>query len=357
VVPPKHERCDCCAYELTGLENGLCPECGWSYQTDRVPPRKRLRATLRASGLLGLSAALWMTPTVAREGWLAPVPGLALAAALPYAGSGDSAVHGELARRLDRSSLSAWERRTLADRCTSIIASRHDERQRAGAATLLAKVRTDATAHARILIGCLNDSSAVVRGCIVDVLVVAAMPDDDGRDRLGIIERGKIVAALATAAACDESESVRRRAIDGLGRAGTFDHDATDVFIGALRDPAPRVRERALYSMCGRFAPLAPDSAISAIEAAAHDQHDGVREAAVFALGRLAAGLDRAVMPIATALHDGSPAVRRQAVENLARLGARAAPAWGELMLSVDDEDPIVQEAAMDSLRRLERRS
>jgi HEAT repeat protein len=169
-----------------------------------------------------------------------------------------------------------------------------------------------------------------------------------------------VVRGLMSAAARDASEPVRRRAVDGLGRLGPGTPGLTEVFVRAMGDPSPKVRVRALYAVYGRVVrgggrEAAAGASLVAVEAAARDQNEGVREAAVFALGKLAETIDRAVVAMGAVLRDGTPEMRRVAARNLCALGPRAAPAWVELMMGLEDEDSQVQEAVVEALRGLGR--
>jgi HEAT repeat protein len=357
-----HGRCDCCGYQLEGLENGFCPECGWQYADNRRLPRiRRLRTGVAGIGLLVIAGLGALSPQVVNRGSLSLIPDTALIILLPLAPGGEpgtgpgasanielgSALHRALQSRIDAHGLDGWERSMLAARCAGIVASDRDESVRAAAAKLLVQVAADAEASTSLMLSGLDDRSAPIRGRVLEALGVLAAQGVPGPAQDQIVQR------LMGAAVCDRDEVVRRQAIEALGRLRTDAPGAAGVYARAARDPSPMVRVRTMYSLCAH--PLDErddDRKLAALTLAAHDPHAGVREAAVFALSRVAERRPGggAVLLIGLCLRDQSCEVREMAAGCLAKLGPLAAPALNSLLARVDDEDPGVQEAVMNAL-------
>jgi len=351
--------CDCCGYALDGLEDGYCPECGWRYDSNtRVPRRKRVRGAVAGLVLLAMSGSVALVPGVARDGWMSAVPTTGLVISIPLLTSGDSVVHHELTRRIDRGELAGWQRALLSDRCAHTLTASPDESVRNGAAGLMARLGADAMSRRAQVLAALADCSPTVRVCMVEVLVAAMVHGEaSGGEGLAPDDCAQVVERLMLVAARDRDELVRRRAVDGLGRTCVAESQLTRVFLKAMQDPSPRVRIRALYTVCARrvrgemtMATLIP---LREVEAATRDQHEGVREAALWVMGRMMERLDEAIAQNATMLRDPLPALRQLAAENLWRIGARSSPVWAELILSIDDADPVVRDAAMIALRTI----
>jgi len=349
-----HGACDCCGYELAGLEHGFCPECGWTYAGHRkVPVWPRLRAAAAGLALMVIAGAAAVSPHVARYGALSLLPSRALIAALPLAAVEgpthlrDTELHRVLRGRSENESLTLRERRALAARCAAVLDSHRGDRTRAAAAELLVGVAADAPDHAAFIFGGLNDPSATVRRHVVDALAAMAMGQ-------AAPAQAQAVQRLMGAAMCDGDELVRRQAIDALGRLPVDAAGAAGIYARAVRDPSPMVRARALYSLYARTRAAAPhERELAAVTIASRDQRADVREAAVYAMSRFAERLDAAVLLLGLSLRDASPDVRQSAASCLARLGPKAAPVWASLVASLEDEDLGVRAAAAEALGAL----
>lgn len=372
---PPHGRCDCCGYQLDGLENGYCPECGWRYADNRrLPLGRRIRLALGGAGLLALAGIAAAAPQIANHGWLSILPDWTLIASLPLAPGGDPAgngpggvsggpaaavinlengseLHRVLRARLDRDGLSASRRAWLAEQCAGVIARSHDEPARLAAAALLARVAgTDVRIPEMIAAG-VDDPSARVRERVVDAIGRLAAGARDER------ARQPLVADLLGAAVCDSDGGVRREAVEALGRLdssrlqGREVRSVAGVLSRSARDSCPAVRMRTLYVLSTRGPAMLEIGAADAwdlesLKRAAHDPHPGVREAAVFAISRVGGAGDEIVALLGEALHDSASQVREMAASALARLGQRAGPVASTLVERLYDEDPSVQSAA-----------
>lgn len=121
----------------------------------------------------------------------------------------------------------------------------------------------------------------------------------------------------------------------------------SDLFRNRLSDAkSPIVRRAAAYALGGI---LPSDPAVADLIRATSDDDPGVREAAVFVLGkaRAAAAYD----PLVKALHDTAAAVRTAAVDALGKLGNRAA--IPQLMDVLRAENPEARRAGTAALGRL----
>ncbi len=344
-----HGPCDCCGYELRGLEKGYCPECGWFYADNcRLPPNRRRRRAAAGIGLLLIAAAAAVSPRVVNNGALSLLPDWALITALPLApgseptggvpggpsaaaknaGSG-SELHRVLRARLDRESLSPSARSWLADRCAYVIARSRDEPARLAAASLLKDVGEQGVSDeipATVTAG-LDDPSIRVRERVVAAIGRLAASASGER------ARRPLVRGLLCAAVCDRDARVRREAVAALGRmAPSPDHGREErpllgVLARTAEDPCSDVRVRTLYTLSARLEAFQDSSAattrgLDLCTHAAHDPHPGVREAAVFAMSRTGHSRFAVVALLSEALGDSSRDVREMAENELARLRA-----------------------------------
>lgn len=354
-IPGPAARCACCDYDLAGLEHGYCPECGWSYTPgSRLPWRKRFRALIRGGLAAALTLACLIAPHAARHGVYHLTPSALLAAALPIGpifNVDSPALTAEIRSRLECGRMRAWERDLLAftASCTHRLASGDRDLVdcRHAAACILDRLAADDHVNVDALINLMEDPSGRVREIAVDGLGKLIRAGDDA-------QRGPALQRLLSAAVCDRDAEVRRRAVTALGAAVCTCPQAIGVLARAARDPAPRVRARAMYAMsaCPREL-ITGEAALASVNRAARDADPGVREAATLVLSRLGERADAAVIALAMSLHDTSADVRRSAADLLARLGPRAAPAWGALVASLADIDPAVQASAAAALRAI----
>lgn len=356
-----HGCCDCCGYPLAGLEDGFCPECGWTYADNRrVPVWRRIRAAAAGVALLLIAAAGAFVPHATRHGAASLIPNIALIAALPIAPVGDDGlnrraaacaggwVHRQLQARADGERLSSWDRAFLASRCVRTINGARSERVREAAAQLLASVAGDGSAVLTGMLSALDDGSPTIRG-----RMVAALAQLGASDRADRACHTQVVQRLMGAAVCDRDDIVRRQAVEALAQLSRIGLPpaAAGVYARTARDPSPQVRARTLYAMYSRPLMRSPGSGdLATVTIASHDQHATVREAAVCALGRLAESLDGAVLLLGVSLRDQSVEVRQSAAGCLARLGRKAAPAWPSLIAGLDDADAGVRASVVDAL-------
>lgn len=348
-------RCACCDYDLAGLEHGYCPECGWDYTpAARLPWRKRFRAIIRGGIAAALMLGCLVAPHAARHGVYHLTPSALLAAALPLGpvfGASGAGLTTELRSRLECGRLCCWERSLLAASASYAHRFASGDRDlvecRQAMACILDRLAGEQYVSADTLINLMEDPSGRVREVAADGLAKLARAGEAA-------EREPALRRLMSAAVCDRDAEVRRRAVTGLGCVASTCPEALSVLTRAARDPAPRVRARAMYAMsaCPREL-IDGDLAVSSVSRAAQDADPFVREAATLVLSRLGERADSAVLALAMSLHDTSADVRRSAADLLARLGPRAAPAWGALVASLTDIDPGVQASAAAALRAI----
>jgi HEAT repeat protein len=130
------------------------------------------------------------------------------------------------------------------------------------------------------------------------------------------------------------------RALGALGGAGSL-----APLLGRLRDPEEGVREAAVEAL-GRLVQDDPDRALAAVGPLLEDTEADIRVAAVTLLGRLEAPGVGSLLSFA--LKDESPLVRRAAVRSLEELPG--SDQVSSLMLALTDEDADVRRLAAEAL-------
>lgn len=361
--------CDCCGYDLTGLEDGCCPECGWVYAGNRrVPLWRRVRAACAGAALLMIAGA----GGVAREAWqngawslvpnavligavpLAPAPGPGGVCSGPNSTGISAAIWRQLQARADAQRLAGWERRWLAARAAAAMRGGCAPVREAAAGLLMTLASEAGGVTDQLLVG-LEDSSAKVRQMSVRGLArIAAADGRAGRQWAPLVHR------LMGTALCDRDACVRRQALEFLNQfasrrsacgACVLPAGVAGVFARAASDPSPMVRALAIQAMGAGWRSVPPGAdELSAATTAVRDRHSNVREAAAWTLGRLAESVDAAVVLLGLSLCDQAVEVRQTAAACLSRLGRRAAPAWPALLASLNDSDAVVRANAASAI-------
>lgn len=326
--------CPLCAYELAGLEEAVCPECGLDLHEPQVAARFRigLRRARIAFGALALAAACACAPTVIRQGPLAIVPTTALVLALPCAPGEAEPLHAELRRRVLMDGLSAWQGELLAARCLRVIQSNASPERRAAAAGVLACTRDRSACTARAVAAAMETGDESIRDVLLPLAGDLAREHEPVRTRL-----------LAMVAA-DPIDRLRGRAVDALRQSNALGRTEMSVLSLATRDGSARVRQRAIYAM--QRAPRGWGRTLELVGAAMRDRDESVREAALVVLRHLAQRDTEAVSTLAEGLSDPSPDLRAWTASQLPELGSRAAVVLPALLVATGDDDDAVRSAA-----------
>lgn len=292
-------RCACCSYDLAGLELGYCPECGWAYTAGpRLPWRKRFRAACHALFAAAFAFMSLLLPHASKHGIAHLAPSSVLAAALPVGpalGIAHPGVATELRSRLECRGLRHWECELLASSVATVLSvTAHQpgfEGCRLDMAAILNQLAGDGHVDPALLAGLMEDPSPRVRALASDAL---------GRVARAGSQHHRVAAArwLMAAVMCDRDTDVRRHAVMALGAVAWKSPGAIGVLARAARDPAPRVRARAMYALsrCPGHT-LSPDLALATLASAATDSDAGVREAAAMLFRQFIERLDAAFEP------------------------------------------------------------
>ncbi len=212
------------------------------------------------------------------------------------------------------------------------------------------------------LITALDDANAFTRQHAAEALgeiadpaaaapLLAALNDDNRLVRLAATYAvGKVGSNTATtqliARLGDEDREMREAAAVSLGQIA--DPRAVDPLVTGLSDRVDKVREASAAAL-GRLGTEAV-RALPAIEAASRDADEGIRLAAVFALGRIGSTSSLGALT-ARVDNDPSALVRQRAARALGDLRSPAAiPA---LIAAFDDADWRVSYAAQEGLAAL----
>jgi HEAT repeat protein len=153
-------------------------------------------------------------------------------------------------------------------------------------------------------------------------------------------------------------EATQIAAADGLVQLGPA---AASWVLSALRDPDPKVRERAC-SIVARTVTGRPDAAVLALVVSLGDGDASVRSAAAAQLGSVLSSVappsaparSRGVEALGAALRDVAEPVRSAAVWALWSLGPAARPAAGELERALDGPDRSLRIIAGMALQRID---
>ena len=140
-----------------------------------------------------------------------------------------------------------------------------------------------------------------------------------------------------------EHNEFRLVAAAALGRVGG--RDAVEPLVGALSDPAPRVRERAARS-CGM---LGDERCVPALQDRLTDRHTMVRRAAADALGGI--GTKDALSALVGVARTDDEELRRIAIEALGQFGSL--DPLVVLIQALEDDSEAVQRTAIVSLIQL----
>lgn len=111
----------------------------------------------------------------------------------------------------------------------------------------------------------------------------------------------------------DESPEVRRTAAESLGKIG--DPRAVESILPLMHDPAAMVREASIFAM-GRLKPPATDGLVVLLMQALEDPVESVRQAAVVAIGEIEPS-SQLLQPVVGLLRSPDVQVRRAAVQVL----------------------------------------
>ncbi len=273
-------RCACCGYDSSGLEHGICPECGVELDTGGAHRTPRARASYAMGGLATLllaSAGPWVDHA-ARHGVVHAMPTEVLAIVGTYV----SAVRPTTVRHLlghsDAHGLSASERRRAAEVARRGLLTESKTGVRRSCAELLAETADAAPEGAVELL--LRDRDAEVRALGVRGLSRMIRPIE-GECAMGA--RVAVATRLGRLALHDPSERVRRSAVDELGEMTGFG-PRVQVLVDALEDSSRSVRMRALFAL-SRESSL-PTTAVLAASRRLMDEEQDVRLAAMLVLKR-----------------------------------------------------------------------
>lgn len=224
-----------------------------------------------------------------------------------------------------------------------------------------------------LLVAALEDSSANVRIFACMALTNGTSPEDAPTDafvRLLDDENDAVrMAAVDALAAHDEfnlaqlagaaeheDECVRARSILALGDLGEESSGrAFSTVLGALGDPAPRVRAAAAEAL--RYFGAHPEEAVAALGRALHDKDDTVRSFAASSLQDMGPVAQAVVGDIIEALKDTDDTVRLCAAGALANLATHGADVRAALAETLEDPDEGVRAAAAEALKLIDARS
>lgn len=343
--------CGACGYDLKGLEEERCPECGRGFaeaaRGRAASMRVRLWAGALGCALLGTTGA-WAVRSGPRE-LLGLVPDRALCTAVSWtAGARGGAAEralvgalGELGRRLERGGVGEGDVGRVNAACAGVLEAPGSAPDARLAAAAVVTRLGPAADHAIVGAALLDEDPAVrVEG-------VRALGAGGGWSAEASLRR------LTAMALGDGSPAVRRRAIDAARSVASGREGLLAALIPAIDDPDKEVRERAVLAM-GEAGERSA-AAARALARAAQDREESVRTAAVWSLGRTVHARASSLGALRGLLRDPSPEVRAAAAWRLASSPGWITGPWagvvvGELAeAAVEDESDLVRAAAAEA--------
>ena len=230
-----------------------------------------------------------------------------------------------------------------------------------------------------ILIAVLNDESVKVRNAAVDALGKIGESAEKAEP--------EIVKGLAKAAT-DESDEIRRNAIEELGDINSSSPEAISILIKGLDDQSKDIRlksavtimeiglpaksavpalinalgdesgsvRRKVMSALGKMGSLARSAVPKLIEAS-KDESDKIRETAIGVLGSIGEteeSIKNRITPILIdALTDENNDIRREAADELGDIGATSSQAISALIRRLHDEEDDIRDEVIESLGQI----
>lgn len=274
----RSHTCPCCGYDISGLEEDLCPECGMPSAAGGVRRDTRIRLACAAIGI-GLLLAAGLGPWVdraARHGVIQAAPSEALAIVAQYVPSIQSEAIRQLLSRADAYELTGAGRKQAARLAMRALLQSSDIALRRPAAELLATTADVAPEGA--IDALLRDRDFEVRLQGVRALAIAA-----AGSALAMSEKVGMVARLGRIALSDRSDRVRRTAVDAIGDMGGVG-PRVRVLVSALGDSSRTVRIRAIFALARQR--VLPVRAMLAISMRLLDTEPDVRTAALMVVKR-----------------------------------------------------------------------
>lgn len=136
----------------------------------------------------------------------------------------------------------------------------------------------------------------------------------------------------------DERPEMRQTAAESLGKIG--DRGSVDSILPLIQDPAEGVREASVAAL-GRIAPPATNAIVAFLAQALTDPVESVRQAAVVAIGEIEPA-PRLLEPIVGLLRSSDTAIRKAAVQAL--LQVDSSRSVSSLLAAGQDADPEVRQ-------------
>ncbi|CAK0842109.1 unnamed protein product [Prorocentrum cordatum] len=280
----------------------------------------------------------------------------ALAGALPRAGAGLR--QGAVAAVGRLGAAGAAEAPAVAARLVDPLrsvraaAARALVQMGAPAAPVLAEALGSANAHVRRCaaegLGCLGPAASGA----AERLAAQVTDEDPVVQEVAILASGRVGEAATSALARQlgaADQRLQRRSAEALGRLGALASAQAPALAARLdpllEDASPAVREACVWAL-GRVGPAGPQ-ALADLLGVAH--HGSTKKSVCGCLGRLGGAAARHSVAVAAELGGEDRAVAASAADALVRFGKEGAAA---LAGRLDDADPVVREIAAEAMGR-----